>query len=228
MCLLLLMYALAGCSGEEGQYSFSDTMVGSGTTEASESTGLSDGPVADSRLTGTDLATADFLEEDSDSARSAGEKESLSEEMIVVYVCGAVKQPGVYTLQPGSRINDVVGAAGGLTEDAAAAAVNLAEKLDDADMIYIPTEEEAASEDLSEGNGGSVTGGMAAVTSLVNINTADVYVLCSLPGIGESKARDIITYREKNGAFQKKEDIMKVSGIKTNLYAKICDLISVK
>ena len=65
-------------------------------------------------------------------------------------------------------------------------------------------------------------------TQLININTADIYNLCRLPGIGESKARDIVTYREKNGTFREKEDIMKVTGIKESLYQRISDLISVK
>ena len=154
-------------------------------------------------------------------------EEEPTAEVIVVYLCGAVKNPGVYTLKSGSRINDALEAAGGFTFDASEASVNLAAKLADADMIYIPTVEETEREE-SLGEAGSPDRGQASTDSLVNINTADMYELCGLPGIGESKARDIITYREKNGAFQKKEDIMKVSGIKMSLYEKICDLISVK
>ena len=142
---------------------------------------------------------------------------------ILVYICGAVKEPGVIALPEGSRMNDAVLAAGGFSEDAAVTGVNLAAKLQDEQMIVILTEEEwkvreeAADEDIS-GKGDST----------VNLNTADVSDLCSLPGIGESKAREIITYREKNGAFRKKEDVMQVTGIKENLYRRICDLISVK
>ena len=108
-------------------------------------------------------------------------------------------------------------------EDAAVNGVNLAAKLQDEQMIVILTEEEfnareeAVSEDVSGKEG-----------TLVDLNTADISDLCSLPGIGESKAQEIITYREKNGAFRKKEDIMQVAGIKENLYRKICDMISVK
>jgi len=156
----------------------------------------------------------------------SGEEVQVSEtamEEIMVYVCGAVEKPGVITLPGGSRMNDAVQAAGGFTEDAAYNSVNLAAKLADEEMIYIPTNAEvkapgeAESAELSGDAGG-----------LVNINTADLHALCSLPGIGESKAREIMAYREEKGAFQKKEDIMQVTGIKESLYRKISDLISVK
>ncbi len=67
-----------------------------------------------------------------------------------------------------------------------------------------------------------------SASGLVNINTADAAALCTLPGIGESRAQDIISYREANGGFQACEDIMKVSGIKTAAYEKIKDKITVK
>ena len=142
---------------------------------------------------------------------------------ILVYICGAVKEPGVIALPEGSRMNDAVLAAGGFSEDAAVTGVNLAAKLQDEQMIVILTEEEwsareeAVNEDIS-----------GKEDPTVNLNTADVSDLCSLPGIGESKAKEIITYREKNGAFRKKEDVMQVTGIKENLYRRICDLISLK
>ncbi len=147
----------------------------------------------------------------------------LAEEEIVVYVCGAVKEPGVITLPKGSRMNDAVQAAGGFLEDAAYNSVNLAVKLADEEMIYVPTKEETEAQGEAESAGSNAEAG-----GLVNINTADLYALCSLPGIGESKAREIVAYREEKGAFQKKEDIMQVTGIKESLYRKICDLISVR
>lgn len=68
----------------------------------------------------------------------------------------------------------------------------------------------------------------ATAEGLVNINTASAEELCALPGIGASRAADIVRYREQNGAFQTKEDIMKVSGIKQNAYDKLCDKITVQ
>lgn len=132
------------------------------------------------------------------------------EEFIYVHVCGEVNFPGVYKLLPNSRGMDAVKAAGGLTEEALDYAVNLAVVLKDGDKLYIPG--------ITEQNEKS---------SLININTASVEELCSLPGVGASRAGDIVSDREKNGLYKEKEDIMRVSGIKDSLFQKICDLITV-
>ena len=107
-------------------------------------------------------------------------------------------------------------AAGGYTEEADREYVNLAAKVADGQKLYFPAQGEvlpAAEAEESDGR--------------VNINTASVEELCSLPGIGESRALDIIHYRENAGGFQTCEDIMKVSGIKTSVYNKIKDRIKV-
>lgn len=134
---------------------------------------------------------------------------------IWVYVCGAVKEPGVVRLAPGSRWSDALEAAGGFREDAGTDCVNLAAKLSDGEKLYFPTAEEGREQ--AEKDAG-----------LVNINTADVSVLCTLPGIGESRAADIIRYREACGGFVTCEDIMKVPGIKENVYGKLRDRITVQ
>lgn len=142
-----------------------------------------------------------------------------SEQMIYVYVCGAVQNPGVVELPQGSRAADALEAVGGLLESAQSDYVNLAARLEDAQKLYFPTEEEAkilAQEELM------------AASGLVNINTAGTEQLCTLPGIGEARAKDIIAYREQNGAFQSKEEIMQVSGIKQSAYEKIQDYITVE
>ena len=138
---------------------------------------------------------------------------------IQVYVCGAVANPGVVELPAGSRAEQALMAAGGFGPEAAREAVNLADWVSDGQMLYFPTEGEAAESKLLEEE---------AADGLVNINTADIAMLCTLPGIGESRAADIIAYREANGGFESCEDIMKVSGIKTSLYEKIKDKIKVK
>lgn len=142
--------------------------------------------------------------------------------VIRVYVCGAVVRPGVVEIPGGSRIEDALSAAGGFLPDALAEAVNLADWASDGQMLYFPTAEEAAawlpvSQDAENEQSG-----------LVNINTAGAALLCSLPGIGEAKAADIIAYREAHGGFGDCEDIMKVPGIKTSIYEKIHDKIRVK
>ncbi len=138
---------------------------------------------------------------------------------IRVYVCGAVRNPGVVEIPKGSRVEDALQAAGGFGADAGREAVNLADWVSDGQKLYFPTEAEAVEESVAEAEGTS---------GLVNINTADVATLCTLPGIGESRAQDIISYREANGSFTSCEDIMKVSGIKTAAYEKIRDKITVK
>ncbi len=138
---------------------------------------------------------------------------------IRVYVCGAVANPGVVEIPQGSRVEDALKAAGGFGPEAGREAVNLADWVSDGQKLYFPKEGEAVEEIAAEAE---------SAPGLVNINTADVAALCTLPGIGESRARDIISYREANGGFQACEDIMKGSGIKTAAYEKIKDRITVK
>lgn len=139
--------------------------------------------------------------------------------VIYVYVCGAVKEPGVVLLPEGSRGQDALEAAGGFAEDAAREAVNLAEVLTDGMKLYFPTPEESL-EAESEAKERDV--------GLIDINTAGVELLCTLPGIGEARAKAIVAYREEHGAFGSAEEIMQVSGIKDSAYNKIKAFITVK
>lgn len=164
------------------------------------------------------------LEEGAAEEREGGVKSDLEESaevplsqqktevQLVVYVCGAVANPGVVELPEGSRVDAALQAAGGFTENAKRDYVNLAARLEDGQMLYFPTTEEA--EKMEADN-------RAAQLGLVNINTADAELLMTLPGIGEARALDIIAYREEHGAFEKKEDLKKVSGIKENMYKKL-------
>ena len=138
-------------------------------------------------------------------------------ELIMVHVCGAVNEPGVVALEQGSRAVDAIASAGGMTAQADAAYINLAAVVQDGEQLYVPTYEETFLWEAAE-----------AKANLININTATLEQLCTLPGIGESKAADIIAYREKYGAFGDKADIMEVSGIKESLYTKIEALIIVE
>lgn len=142
-----------------------------------------------------------------------------TEQEICVYVCGAVEAPGVVFLPVGSRAADALEAAGGFATDAAEEAVNLAAKVSDGEKLYFPAHGEYVAQAEQE---------KASISGLVNINTADIAQLCTLPGIGESRAADIIAYRESHGGFAACEDIMKVSGIKESVYNKISGKITVK
>ena len=154
-----------------------------------------------------------FAETDDRSASSRAE-----EKLLTVYVCGAVVHPGVYELPAQSRVYEAVALAGGMSEEAALTAVNQAELLADEQMIVIPTVEEQQAE--TAGTGMDEQG-------IVNINTADLEELKTLPGIGDSKARSIISYREKNGAFGAVQDIKNVDGIGDGVFAKLEGCIKV-
>ena len=146
------------------------------------------------------------------------------EKSVTVYVCGAVRKPGVYTLASGLRLADAVDAAGGFKKSASKNAWNLAEKLTDGSMYSIPTKAEAKSLESTE------TGKEKSAQpedGKVHINTAGIEELIKLPGVGQARAEAIISYREEHGAFVSAEDIMKVSGIKTALFEKMKDNIAV-
>lgn len=143
---------------------------------------------------------------------------NLGRELLCVHVCGAVNSPGVYYFPEGSRAFDALTAAGGFAEDAATEYVNLALLISDGEQIYFPSVQEI---DLLK------TENQKEEAGRININTADETLLCTLPGIGEMRAKDIVAYRKKNGRFERPEDLMKVSGIKQSIYDRISDCITV-
>lgn len=157
-----------------------------------------------------------------DKERSAdylADNDRATKKWLYVHVCGAVKKPGVVRVPIDSRACDALEAAGGFAEDASQSTVNLAALLEDGQQLYFPTtEEQEVIQKQQE----------AKSAGKVNINEAGVVELCTLPGIGESRAKDIVAYREQNGGFKAPEELMKVSGIKDNLYQKIKDKITVE
>lgn len=146
--------------------------------------------------------------------------------MITVHIEGEVASPGVYELQEGSRVNDLVLMAGGLTREADRK-INLAQKLQDEAFVYVPT--------MGEENPVVTTGEMTTGTpniafqpvatalgsSLVNINTADQKSLETLAGIGPVLAERIIAHREEKGPFQQLHDLKNVTGIGDKRYLDI-------
>ena len=147
-------------------------------------------------------------------------------QIITVHVAGAVKNPGVYRLKFGSRINDGIVAAGGATSAANLDVINLATVLNEGEQIYVPKrgEKPHVITNRPQVGGAGGAGGVAgvagaggaansAVPQLININLASVVELEQLPGVGPATAKAIVAYREKNGAFLKVEDLLKVRGI---------------
>lgn len=159
--------------------------------------------------------------------KTKGKKEtsdSKTEAVVYIYICGEVKNPGVYTFAKEPHFIDVVEKAGGFTKKADKLSVNLAEVVKDGTQLTIEKKRKrkAAQEEQS-------SHGMASADEAgkINLNTASAEQLMKLSGIGESKAAQIISYREKNGAFKKIEDIMNITGIKEGVFGKIKDDITV-
>lgn len=144
--------------------------------------------------------------------------EKEKEQVIYVHVCGAVKRPGLYELEPGKRVAHAVEAAGGLCEDASEESLNMARELVDGEQILVLTQEEITR---------SVENAAVKKDGRININTAGVSELVTLNGIGETKAEAIVTYREEQGQFQRIEDICNVDGIGEGTFKKIQDSITI-
>jgi competence protein ComEA len=130
---------------------------------------------------------------------------------VTVYISGAVATPGVYSLPEGSRTDDVILLAGGFLPNAEQEGINLAALLQDGQQLDVPVRSAATH----------------ASSGRININTATVEELNTLPGIGTTIAQNIFNYRLKNGPFQFIQDIQNVSGVGPATYDEIKDLIMV-
>jgi competence protein ComEA len=138
------------------------------------------------------------------------------EQYLYVHVVGEVVSPGMYQLPIGARLVDAVFAAGGLTEEADNASVNLARELTDGEQIIVFS--------ISQAQEGEATGTTAS--GLVSLNRAGDKELEELPGIGPALAGRIVAWREANGGFKSVEDLLKVSGIGESLLSGVIDLVT--
>lgn len=139
---------------------------------------------------------------------------------IYVHIDGEVVNPGLYKLTTEDRVNDLLIIAGGATDKASLKDINLAKKLEDEMKIYIPSKEDNLTNEVSGQSENSNSSGK------INLNSASKDELKTLPGIGDTRADEIIRYRENTG-FSKVEDIKNISGIGDKTYEKLKDLISV-
>ena len=156
-----------------------------------------------------------------------------TKEPIAVHVIGAVPRPGLYEFAEGARIQDAIDAAGGLLASASVDTINLAALLEDGQQLDIPYKagEEPTTSNSNDDTslelpGATEESSAGSSQDLININTASVEELDSLPGIGPTIAQRIIDYRDENGPFQTIEDILNVSGVGPSTFDQIKDLIT--
>lgn len=187
--------------------------------------------------------------------KDAKEDNEEEQELKTFYVDvkGQVNNPGVYLVNEKNIVNDAIEFAGGLTKDADTKCINLSKKLEEEMVIYIYSSKETKNmtstktnsnlicdnvvnnayqnvqnqTSTSNQNSSNTKSDTNESVGIININTADVDMLTKLTGIGESKAKDIINYRNQNGLFKSIEEIKNVSGIGDSTYSKIKDQITV-
>ncbi len=251
--LFVLSFILSGCSGRAEVYTAGvreqePQEMSAVRTEKETTTGL---PGTDSSKEYADAAGEEpgsakrESEAPGEGLQSAGGEPEASG---YVYVCGAVARPGVYPLHEGMRVFEALEQAGGFSQDADREWLNQAELLQDGERLYVYTQEETrvitegmqADEQPddtvlwaeSAGAAGAIgddseAGSAGSAGQKVNLNTADREQLKTLPGIGDAKADAIIRYREEHGSFGSIEEIQNISGIKSAVFSKIKDLITV-
>ena len=184
-------------------------------------------PTTQTPVTETNLQTeVAAVSKDSSSEKEVKKEEkdeSPEQDLITVDVKGAVKSPGIYDFPVGSRVHDAVQKAGGLTEDADSKSLNLAQKVSDEALVYVPTKgEEAASQQTASGTPPSTS-----KDKKVNLNKASLEELKKVKGLGGKRAQDIIDHRETNGKFKSVDELKKVSGIGAKTIEKLKDYVTV-
>ena len=235
---------LSGSSGKAGEQDVSAGSNGAVSSDVSTAPGGAGSSEFSAALGGaapkepqvTDSSSAPDGAGQADTSVSCPDTAS-KDARIYVDVCGAVAAPGVYRLKAGSRVFQAVKRAGGLLPGAAGEYVNQARSLADGDQIYIPTRDEAEALHLPEPEGrtgknagkeASTKDGEISDGGKVNLNTADLAALTTLTGIGESRARAILAYREEHGGFSSIEEICSVQGIKEGTFGRIKDKIVIE
>lgn len=174
------------------------------------------------------------------------EKKKIEDiEKYKVDIKGEIINPGIYSLDKDKRVIDVIALAGGLTENADTSVINLSKKINDEMVIIVYSHEQVNDfkktkeiekqvqekctqvDENSLKNDACIDSQTSTQTGLININTASIEELMTLPGIGESKAKDIIKYRETNNGFKSIEELTNIPGIGESILVKIKENITV-
>jgi len=216
--LFCVLISLSGCGSQVAMHKVDETQKEVVVTRMEDMT-LETGQQTTSELSVIDQYTED-----------------TQPNFIKVHICGAVNEPGVYEIVEGSRVIDGIEQAGGFSEEAYRDGINLAVMLSDCSRVYVPSNEDMKSNDTSMGLYMAADAGVNTMnepcsdvsnSGKININTAGGAELQRLPGIGETRAKAIIAYRDSHGDFAKTEDIQNVSGIGPSSYEKMKDMITV-
>lgn len=155
-------------------------------------------------------------------------EDSIDRNKIIVEIKGEVAKPDVYQLEEGSIIKDLIDMAGGVTEEADLSRINRAEELLNHELIIIGNINDETESSVVQNNSTYSSNGNNSdkVSTLININTADLEQLKKITGIGDIKAQSIIDYREANGGFKSLEELKNVDGIGDKTFEKIKEQIT--
>ena len=179
-------------------------------------------PAKESNLqTEVTTVSKDSASEKEEKSQKSETEEVVEKDLITVDVKGAVKSPGIYDLPVGSRINDAVQKAGGLTDNADSKSINLAQRISDEALVYVPSKEEATSQEAHSNASNTKE------NKKVNLNKASLEELKQVKGLGGKRAQDIIDHRETNGKFKSVDDLKKVSGIGAKTVEKLKEYVTV-
>mgnify|MGYP002740064755 FL=1 len=179
-------------------------------------------PAKESNLqTEVTTVSKDSASEKEEKSQKSETEEVVEKDLITVDVKGAVKSPGIYDLPVGSRINDAVQKAGGLTDNADSKSINLAQRISDEALVYVPTKEEATSQEAHSNASNTKE------NKKVNLNKASLEELKQVKGLGAKRAQDIIDHRESNGKFKSVDELKKVSGIGAKTIEKLKEYVTV-
>ncbi|MDE6889196.1 MAG: ComEA family DNA-binding protein [Eubacterium sp.] len=219
MFLMWAVFCCGGCAGKDSTRMYLQA-------QAQDSEGPQDVQVHDSEAL-QDVKDGDRGAELDADAASGSSGKAAEKELCFVYVCGAVKHPGVFELPAGSRVYEAVALAGGFCANAYEKGINQAKLVEDGEMIEVLTKKEHRMLEDQPKRADIQEPGQSAQEDQLDLNTATAQQLMGLSGIGEAKAANIIAYRESNGGFSSKEELMQVSGIGEGVYARIQDKIKV-